>query len=265
MKKENKLVKSLFLALALTMFGGTAPDGVVAPVMAQQVTGTLGGTVTDEQGAVIPGAQVIAKNIATGTETTTTANENGIYRISALTPGTYVVKVVADGFKTTENSDVTVKLGGSTGLDVAMQVGGQADIVEVSGGEVLIERDTSQISANYDARKVADLPNSIAGGGIDTLALLTPGVVDTGDTGFSNTNGTGISANGGRGRSNNFNIDGQDNNDISVAGPAVFIDNADIVQEFQIVSNNFSAEYGQAGSAVVNILPKVVQTNFMVI
>lgn len=256
MKKENKLVKSLFLALALTMFGGTAPDGVVAPVMAQQVTGTLGGTVTDEQGAVIPGAQVVAKNIATGTETTTTSNENGIYRIAALTPGDYVVKVVADGFKTIENSGVTVKLGGSTGLDVAMQVGGQSDIVEVSGGEVLIERDTSQISANYDSRKVADLPNTVGGGGIDTLALLTPGVVDTGDAGFSNSNGTGISANGGRGRSNNFNIDGQDNNDISVAGPAVGVDNADIVQEFQIVTNNFSAEYGQAGSAVINIITK---------
>lgn len=260
--KDKKLVKSLFLALALTMFGGTAPDGTVAPVMAQQVTGTLSGTITDEQGAVIPGAQVVARNASTGTEVTTTANESGIYRITALQPGVYTVIITADGFKKVENTDVDVKLGVSTGLDIALQVGVATDIVEVSGGEVLIERDTSQISANYDARKVADLPNSVAGGGVDTLALLTPGVVAAGDAGFSNTNGTSISANGGRGRSNNFSIDGQDNNDISVAGPAVAVDNADIVQEFQIITNNFSAEYGQAGSAVVNIVTKGGSNDF---
>ncbi len=254
--KEKTLVKSLFLALALTMFGGTAPDGMVAPVMAQQVTGTISGTVTDEQGAIIPGAQVVAKNTGTGAEITTKTNENGVYRIPSLVPGAYVVTITADGFKKVENAGIDVKLGVTTGVDVTLQVGASTDIVEVTGGEVLIERDTSQISANYDARKVVDLPNNIAGGGVDAVAFLTPGVVSTGDAGFGNTNGGSFSVNGGRGRSNNFSIDGQDNNDISVTGPAVGIDNADIVQEFQIVTNNFSAEYGQAGSAVINIVTK---------
>lgn len=260
--KERKLVKSLFLALALTMFGGTAPDGTVAPVMAQQVTGTLSGTVTDEQGAVIPGAKVVARNVGNGAEINTTTNENGIYRITALQPGTYTVTVTADGFKKVENTDVDVKLGSSTGLDIALTIGSLGDIVEITGGEVLIERDSSQIAANYDARKVADLPNAVGGGGIDTLALLTPGVVEAGDAGFGNTNGANISANGGRTRATSFNIDGQDNNDISVSGPAVGIDNADIVQEFQIVTNNFSAEYGQAGSAVVNVITKGGSNDF---
>lgn len=254
--KDKTLVKSLFLALALTMFGGAAPEGIVAPVMAQQVTGTISGTVTDEQGAVVPGATVIAKNAGTGGEVTTKTNENGIYRIPSLSPGSYTVIITADGFKKVENAGIDVKLGVSTGLDVALQVGAATDIVEVTGGEVIIERDTSQISANYDARKVVDLPNNVAGGGVDAIAFLTPGVVSTGDAGFGNTNGGSFSVNGGRGRSNNFSIDGQDNNDISVTGPAVGIDNADIVQEFQIVTNNFSAEYGQAGSAIINIVTK---------
>ncbi|HET8675235.1 MAG TPA: TonB-dependent receptor, partial [Blastocatellia bacterium] len=111
-----------------------------------------------------------------------------------------------------------------------------------------------QVSNSFEARKVSELPTNIAGGGIDTLALLTPGVVP--GLGFSNSNGAEFSVNGARARSNNFNIDGQDNNDLSVAGPGFFVDNPDIVGEFQIITNNFSAEYGRNQGAIVNIVTK---------
>jgi outer membrane receptor protein involved in Fe transport len=248
--RDLLLVKSLLLALVLAIMGG------VSPALAQSVTGGLQGTVTDEQKAVLAGVEVRLKNEATGTEASTTTNENGIYRFPALQPGVYSVTVNAEGFKTAEVTQVGVKLGVEVSLDVLMQVGVKGEIVEIVGGEVTIERESSQISANYDTRKVAELPNSVAGGGIDTIALLTPGVVAPDDASFSNSNGTNISSNGGRGRSNNFTIDGQDNNDISVAGPAVNINNTDAVQEFQIVTNNFSAEYGQSSGAIVNLITK---------
>src|SRR6185503_13103400 len=103
--------------------------------------------------------------------------------------------------------------------------------------------------------KVQDLPSNSAGGGLDTLLLNVPGVAQN-SGGGTNTNGTGLSVNGNRGRSNNFQIDGSDNNDLSVSGPAMFVDNQDQVQEYQIITNNFSAQYGRNQGAVVNIVTK---------
>src|SRR5262249_50757256 len=101
-------------------------------------------------------------------------------------------------------------------------------------------------------RKVSELPSNSAGGGIDTLALLAPGVVP----GFGNVNSNGVtlSVNGNRSRSNNFTLDGTDNNDLSIGGPNFFVDNQDAVQEFQIITNNFSAQYGRNQGAIVNIV-----------
>lgn len=227
-------------------------------IYGQQTTGGLLGTVYDETKAVIPGAEVTAKNIDTGLTASTTTNEFGVYRLSALIPGNYAVMVNSPGFSPFETQKVTVRLGIDLTVDVVLQVATlseQGDLIDDKGSP-FIERDTAQLSTNFEGRQVADLPTNIAGGGIDTIALLVPGVVSPNDASFSNENGTNISANGGRGRSNNFSIDGQDNNEITITGPAALITNADIVQEFQIITNNFSAEYGQAGSAIINIVTK---------
>ena len=98
------------------------------------------------------------------------------------------------------------------------------------------------------------MPN--AGAGFDNLALYVPGVANTGSTNFSNTNGAAIGNNGLRGRSNNFQIDGQANNDNSVAGPSIFLSNPDVLGEVQVVSNNFGAEYGRNSGTVVNYVTK---------
>ncbi|MEW6733311.1 MAG: carboxypeptidase regulatory-like domain-containing protein [Acidobacteriota bacterium] len=225
-------------------------------VYSQIATGGIQGQVSDIQKALIGGAEVTVKNINTGSETTTVTDENGRFRITTLQPGIYNVTITIDGFKKTRVREVSVKLGVEIGLDVVMEVADAQDqVIIVMAGDVVIESESAQISANFDTNRVVDLPN-LAGGGIDGLALLTPGVVSTGDVTSSTDNGTQISSNGGRGRSNNFTIDGQDNNDIILTGPAVKIDNPELVQEFQIITNNFSAEYGQAGSAIVNIITK---------
>lgn len=263
MKGQIRSIVNAFVLTIVLAFVGTLTPIAVPTIYAQQVTGGIQGTVADTQGAVISGAEISVKNINTGAEAATTTNESGLYRLPALSPGTYTVTVMAPGFKKVETTQVLVKLGLDSEVNASLEVGNVGDIVEVTGStDVVIERNSAQISGNFEARKVAELPTSVAGGGVDAIALLTPGVVGTGDAGFSNTNGTSISANGGRGRSNNFSIDGQDNNDISVAGPAVGVDNADIVQEFQIVTNNFSAEYGQAGSSIVNIVTKGGSNDF---
>lgn len=248
-RKTGLLIALLFAIAALLA-------ALTPPVQAQAVTGTVQGTVRDANGAVLPGAEIKARNLATGTEAVTNSNEEGLYRFASMLPGTYTFSVSAAGFKRSELTDVTVNIGVVSTLDITLQAGSVQEVVEVTAEQSVVETETAQISNNFSSKQILSIPVNIGGGGIDTLALLTPGVVGGVGGGFGNTNGTTIFSNGGRSRSNNFNIDGQDNNDLTVTGPATFINNQDAVGEFQIVSNGFSAEFGQAGGSVVNILTK---------
>ena len=225
------------------------------PALAQATAGSIRGTVSDQAGAVVTGATVTAKNEATGVTTVPfRATGEGIYVIPNLNPGKYTITVEAQGFKKGEFTNVTVSIGQDTTLDVALVAGIASETVTVTAGtEEVVNRESAQVSANFESRKVAELPSNAAGGGIDTLALLAPGVVP-GLAG--NSNGTTLSVNGNRSRSNNFTIDGQDNNDLSVAGPSFFVDNQDAIEEFQVITNNFSAQYGRNQGAIVNIVTK---------
>ena len=249
-----------FRTLASTLFFMLALSGLVAfsslPAFGQATTGNLKGTVVDQNGAVVSGATVTAKNDQTGVESTFTTTGEGFYNITSLLPGKYTVTVEGSGFSRSVTTDVEVRLGVDTAVNVAMQPGSVTETVTVTAGsEEIVQREQSQISASFDSRKVADLPSNGAGGGIDTLALLSPGVIAN-RVGGTNTNGAGLSVNGNRGRSNNFQIDGADNNDLSVGGPALFVDFQDSVQEYQIITSNFSAEYGRNQGAVINIVGK---------
>jgi outer membrane receptor protein involved in Fe transport len=126
-------------------------------------------------------------------------------------------------------------------------------VVEVDAAAPLLEATTSQVTTSFATRQITDLP---IGNGFDALALLIPGVTNTGDGNFSNTNGAGLTVNGQRGRSNNFEIDGQNNNDNSIGGPAFFFGNQDALQEVQVITNDFSAEYGRNLGSVVNYITK---------
>jgi outer membrane receptor protein involved in Fe transport len=225
--------------------------------MAQATTGTLRGTVTDAQGGVIAGATVTVKNEATGTSTPpiTTTGE-GVFEAAALQSGSYTVTAESAGFKRSVSTGVVIKIGIVNPLAVVLEAGNVAETVTISSStEEIIQRDQAQISTTVNTRQVADLPSNGASSGLDTLALLAPGVINQRSTG-ANTNGTGLSVNGNRGRSNNFQIDGADNNDLSVSGPALFVDFQDQVQEYQVITNNFSAQYGRNQGAIVNIVTK---------
>lgn len=228
----------------------------------QATTGTLRGTVIDPIGGLVPGATVVAKNQATGVSApSATTNESGFFNITNLLPGTYEVTVTtASGFKTSTSRGVQIRLGLDTDLRIDLQLGSAAETVTiVAGGEEVVQTN-SEISSSFDTRKVADLPSNAAGGGIDTLALQAPGV--TPGFGNVNSNGTTLSVNGNRARSNNFTIDGTDNNDLTIGGPSFFVSNADTVQEFQVITNNFSAQYGRNQGAIVNIITKSGSNEF---
>jgi hypothetical protein len=223
----------------------------------QAQTGTLRGTVTDPNGQAVAGATVTAKNQSTGFSAPATTNGDGQYVIPNLAPGKYTVSVDATaGFSKKAVTDVNVPIGTTTDLPIAVAIGAASETVTVSStGEELITKDQAQVSTTFESRKIEELPSNGAGGGLDTLALLAPGVVASRNSGV-NTDGVGLSVNGNRGRSNNFQIDGSDNNDLSIGGPSLFVDNQSQVSEYQIITNNFSAQYGRNSGAVVNIVTK---------
>jgi outer membrane receptor protein involved in Fe transport len=246
-RTRASLLSALIVAIACF---GTAAFG-------QQLTkGTLKGTVADPTTAVVPGAKVTVRNDATGATVNTTTDNDGAFAAADLLPGTYTVTVEKQGYKKTVQTNVNVVAAVISSTAVVLAAGNISEVVTVTGaGEAALETESSQVSGTINTRKVEDLPSNGAGGGIDTLALLVPGVTASRANG-SNTNGTALSVNGNRTRSNNFQIDGQDNNDLSVGGPALFVDFQDSVQEYQVITNNFSAQYGRNQGAVVNIVTK---------
>lgn len=259
--RRLRSMKKLASAAIFLIVSTLAIPFIAPPVMAQATTGGLRGVVTDPTGAVIPDAEVTARNVGTGSETKTTTNSEGLYNLPKLSPGQYTLTVEKEGFKRQEFQEVTVILGVDQTIDSTLTVGARSEIITVTAsGEAVLQKEQAQISSTFESRKVAELPSNVAGGGIDTLALLAPGVVP--GFGNVNSNGTTLSVNGQRARSNNFTIDGQDNNDLSLGGPAFFVDNQDIVGEFQIITNNFSAEYGRNQGAIVNIVTKSGTNDF---
>ena len=254
--------KPLAAFVMLTLLLVTIVFVFTSSAMAQATTGSIKGTVVDPNGNVVAGAEISAKNEATGVEKSTVTSGDGNYEIKELPPGKYSVAVGAtSGFSPKTVTGVDVRLGETTSLKVDLVVGSASAIVTVTAEtETTIQTDTSQISSNFENRKVQDLPSNAAGNGIDTLALLAPGVVP--GFGNVNSNGTTLSVNGNRARANNFTIDGTDNNDLSIGGPSYFVDNQDAVQEYQVITNNFSAQYGRNQGAIVNIVLKSGGNNF---
>ncbi len=251
--KIRTLMAGALFALAIA----TLVLATSLPAFAQATTGTLRGVVTDPNGGVVAGATVMAKSQTTGVTTPSTTNGEGQYVISNLPPGKYTVTVESTaGFSKKAVTDVNVPIGVTTDLAIALSLGSPTETVTVtSTGEEIITRDQAQISTTFETRKIEDLPSNGAGGGLDTLALLAPGVVASRNSGV-NTDGAGLSINGNRGRSNNFQIDGSDNNDLSIGGPSLFVNNSSQVAEYQVVSSNFSAQYGRNSGGIINIVTK---------
>jgi hypothetical protein len=222
-------------------------------------TGTLSGTVVDSTGAIVPKAQITAVQVSTNTKFEAVTNETGYFLFAKLPPGTYNVTIQAPNFRSTKYSGSEVLTARETSLGkVELQVGGSAETVEVTGAVPLVETQTSQLSMTFDSQKVSDLP---IGRGIDQLALFLPGVSTAGSVGRGNNNGSLFSANGQRPRSNNFQVDGQSMNDASVTGPAIFLENNDIVAEYQVMTN-YDASYGRNLGSQVNVITKSGTNSF---
>jgi outer membrane receptor protein involved in Fe transport len=241
------------VAFASLIFGATF-------TMAQGiVTGSISGVVQDPQGAVVANANVTVTHVSTNRVFTTQTTSAGIIQLRDLPPGAYNLKIDAPSFRAYESKNLTVDVGKETGLGtVKLTLGSSSESITVEGTAPLIEATTDQISSTFSAEKVTSLP---MGNTFDSLALFLPGVATVGDASFSNNNGAEMSVNGLRARANNFQIDGQSNNDNSIAGPSIFFGNQDAIAELQVVTN-YDAEFGRNTGAVINYITKSGTNSF---
>ena len=252
-----KMLRNIALLLLLVgCFSISRPQAAFAQGI---ITGTITGTITDSTGAVISNAPIVATNAATGIKVTSKTDSAGLISLKDVPIGTYTVVITASGFSPLTVANIEVAAGGTASIGTQHLSIGNSVQVEVSTAQNLIETTQSQITNTFSAQTVTDLPT---GGGLDRLALLVPGVVRTLSNNDANTNGVGFSSNGQRGRSNNFEIDGQSNNDNSVTGPQFFFRNEDAVQQIQVLTNNFEAQYGRNAGSIVNYITKSGTNSF---
>ncbi len=229
---------------------------LVSSTIAQTTQGGISGAIHDEKGANIAGAQITVKNSATGLQRDTTAADNGTFRVMALPTGTYQITAQAAGFATGTTTGIDVGVDQIRTVDLTLHVGAKAEVVEVQADAALTQTESTKLGQIIDNRKVEDLP--LNGRDFAQLARLNPGVSTSGGGGGQQGGEGGVSgfsSNGQRSTSNNFLVDGVDNNDY-FAGQAAQIPSIDSIQEFEVQTNTFSAEYGRNTGSVVNLVTK---------
>jgi outer membrane receptor protein involved in Fe transport len=220
-------------------------------VNAQTSRGAVTGIVHDPTGAVFANAEVTATSVATGVSQSTKSNSAGNYRIDALIIGDYSITVKAAGFATMK-STATVASGQAVGVDFTLKVAASSETIAVEATAPQLQTEEAVRGAAIPAQALANLP--ISGQNSLNLMLIVPGIAKS-NQGGSLDSGIG-SVNGARARSNNFMIDGAQNNDISVAGPSFSMTNNDAIQEVSIQTSNFTSEFGRSGGAVINQVTK---------
>ncbi len=233
----------------------------ITSVVAQEGTATLRGTIADPSGAVVPAATVSIANQETGiNRRTTTTNESGDYVFASLTPGLYRITVEGANFKTSVKENVRLNVGETQEFNFTMEVGGSQETVTVTTDEPLVETSTSRIGGNISQQELTELP-SINRNFIGFVGLV-PGVVPNIST--ESFGSDAISVNGQDPRYNNFTLDGANNNDDVIGQRAGSQTRTalEAVQEFQVLTNQFSAEFGRTSGGIINAVTKSGTNSF---
>src|SRR6202790_3229241 len=227
---------------------------------AQVAGATLTGPVKDPSGAVVPNAQVSITDIDTSVSRSVSSNAAGLYTAPNLLPGNYELRVTSTGFRTQVERGITLTVGAQQQLDITMQVGQISQTVEITTEAPTVELTSSELGATVNSTTVRELP--LNGRSWTDLAVLQPGVVSaTSHTAVDVNRGYGaqLSISGARPQQNNYRLDGISINDYSNGGPGSGLGQnlgVEAIQEFSVLTSNYSAEYGKTSGGVVNAISR---------
>src|ERR1700736_1453572 len=232
--------------LAIVLFPG------VISTSAQSTGGRIRGTVTDPSGGAVTGAKVTLTNEAPTASRQAESGPNGEYLFLEAPVGSYEIDVTAPGFKKYVRKGIALDLNQVLSIDIALQLGGATESIEVTGEASVVDTTSTQLGALMNTTAVSELPLNTR----DTYQLLQlqPGVQSQlGSNLFAGSGDPGVvSVNGGRGRANNYQVNGGDANDVFVNLPAIQ-PSPDAIEEFRIITNTFDAYFGRNSGAVVNV------------
>lgn len=254
-RRLHRLVTRLAFLAALILF-----QSLPSRALAQTTRATISGTVTDEKGALVPNAKVTVRNIDKNITRETTSDDGGLYRLRELEPGNYEVRVEAQGFAPEARGGIGLTVGQEAVIDASLKAGTVAGEVLIQNAP-LVETTTSALTFLVNSKQIEELP--LNGRDVLQLATLNNGIVST----ASNTDAqaevgagtTRLSSNGGRLDFNAFYVDGTETSDAfgnSPGGLGGGLLGVDALREFQVLTSNYSAEYGQGGGAIFNAVTK---------
>jgi hypothetical protein len=236
-----------------------------APLYAQVAGASLSGTVSDPSGAPVVGVRVSLENLATGVSRETKTDASGVYTAPNLLPGSYEVTLSATGFKTQVRKGITLTVGEQLALNFSLQIGSISETINVTDETPVVETSSSDISAVVNSTTVRELP--LNGRSWTDLATLQPGVshidsafnaaagADRGERGF----GTQLSISGGKPVQNNYRLDGVSVVDYANGAPGSVLGaslGVEAIQEFSVITTNYSADYGRTSGGVVNAITR---------
>jgi hypothetical protein len=219
--------------------------------------GSVRGTVTDEKGAVVSGADVSITNTATAYSRTVASDVDGNYGFQSLPIGRYVLKMRKGGFKDFEEKDIVLHVNDALTLDAQLKVGGTTEVVEVTASTAQVETANGELSGTIGGSQITDLP--LNGRSFAQLVTMVPGVST--DSGFTYdkkgvNGGADISVSGGPSNANLWLVDGANNVDIGSNRTILVYPSLDSIEEFKILRNSYGAQFGGAGGGIVSIVSK---------
>jgi hypothetical protein len=258
--------KSFLVVLALLLV-------CALPAAAQTATARVEGIVTDNTGAVLPGATVTATNTGTNATRIDVSNTTGSYTLPALPVGSYNISIDLSGFRP-QVTPITLTVNQTARIDFKMQLGGVSESLVVTAAAPLIDKSTSEISTLIDQKQIENLP--LNGRNFTQLATLAPGVnrgipgsnSSGGSAGqdaetfrYSEFGGAALSVNGLREQFNNYMIEGVDNNE-SLVNSIAYLPPPEAIREFSVITTNAPAEYGRAAGGMQNLVIKSGTNDF---
>ena len=224
-----------------------------ASLLGQETTGGINGTVFDSQGAVLSKAKITVTNPSTGFSRIAVSDGTGGFSLPLLPPGTYNMRVEASGFSPQEQKGIVILVGQILTVDQKLKPGGANEVVEVSAQAPLIESTSSQIGGSVSPTEVSELP--LLDRNFSELMTLIPGVRPAEGFDPTKTRVGNVSINGGDGRQTDTNVDGADDKDLVVGG---MVQNFTVegIQEFNVITDRYTAEAGHSVGGIVNVITK---------